>query len=56
MLTQIDPAAFEIAGHLIVKREADYEAITQAWIWRLLSHASLDEEAFDKFVDMVLGA
>lgn len=27
--TQVDPAAFEIAGHLIMKRAQDYEAISQ---------------------------
>ena len=27
--TQVDPAAFEMAGHLILKRIEDYKAITQ---------------------------
>ena len=28
--TQVDPAAFEMAGHLILKREKDYDDISQA--------------------------
>lgn len=43
---QVDPAAFEISGHIIFKRGEDYEAATQAGIWRLLEHASLSEEDF----------
>ena len=27
--TQVDPAAFEMAGHLILKRKEDYDAISQ---------------------------
>ena len=27
--TQVDPAAFEMAGHLILKRRQDYDAISQ---------------------------
>ena len=52
--TQVDPAAFEIAGHLILKRSQDYTAISQAWIWRLLSLASLSEDAFAAFVTLAL--
>ena len=42
----MDPAAFEISGHIILKRGGDYEATTQASIWRLLEYASLSEEDF----------
>ena len=43
---QVDPAAFEISGHIIFKRGQDYEAATQAGIWRLLEYASLSEQDF----------
>ena len=43
---QVDPAAFEISGHIIFKRGQDYEAATQAGIWRLLEYASLSEQEF----------
>lgn len=29
--TQVDPAAFEIAGHLILKRSEDYRSISQVY-------------------------
>lgn len=29
--TQVDPAAFEMAGHLILKRRQDYDKISQVW-------------------------
>jgi GDP-L-galactose phosphorylase len=32
----VNPAAFEIAGHMVLKRAVDYEAITQDWAWALL--------------------
>ena len=34
--TGVNPAAFEIAGHMVLKRAVDYEAITQDWAWALL--------------------
>ena len=43
---QVDPAAFEISGHIIFKRGQDYEVATQAGIWRLLEYASLSEQDF----------
>lgn len=43
---QVDPAAFEISGHIIFKRAEDYEAASQASVWRLLAHASLSEDEF----------
>jgi GDP-L-galactose phosphorylase len=52
--TQVDPAAFEIAGHLITKRSQDYERISQAAVWRLLSYACFPDDAFDAFVELAL--
>jgi len=40
---QVDPAGFEISGHIIFKRAKDYETATQDNIWRLLSYASYTE-------------
>ena len=39
----MDPAAFEISGHIIFKRSQDYENVDQADVWRLLSYASYSE-------------
>ena len=27
--TQVDPAAFEMCGHIVLKRDQDYDAVTQ---------------------------
>lgn len=54
MATQIDPAAFEICGHLVVKRAEDYESMTQAFAWRLLALASQPADAFAKTVALAL--
>ena len=47
--SQVDPASFEISGHVIMKRQQDYDTLTQDGIWDLLTYASLSEEAFIKF-------
>ena len=52
--SQVDPASFEISGHMVSKRQQDYDALTQDGIWDLLSYASLSEEAFTKFCHFAL--
>ena len=52
--SQVDPASFEISGHIIMKRRQDYDGLTQDAIWKLLSYASLSEEAFIKFSHFAL--
>ena len=44
--TGVNPAVFEIAGHLLYKRACDYEAATQDSAWALLEQASLEEGDF----------
>jgi len=44
--TQVNPAAFEIGGHMVLKRKQDYEAATEEKNLRLLSYASLSEAEF----------
>ena len=39
----MDPAAFEISGHIIFKRSQDYKDVSQEAVWRLLSYASYSE-------------
>jgi len=41
--TQVDPASFELSGHLVLKRAPDFDAVTQDFCWRILECASLDE-------------
>lgn len=52
--TQVDPAGFEISGHLILKRQKDFDNVTQEWVWRLLSFASLGQAEFEDFVHLAL--
>ena len=52
--TGINPAVFEIAGHLLYKRQEDYDAATQDSAWALLAEASLSEADFNSLVDRIL--
>ncbi len=54
--TGINPAVFEIAGHLLYKRREDYDAATQESAWALLAQASLDEAEFGALCDAILPA
>ncbi|GBG73506.1 hypothetical protein CBR_g16849 [Chara braunii] len=45
---QVNPAMWEISGHIVLKRREDYENITEAKIWRLLAEVSVDEEQFEE--------
>lgn len=51
---QVDPAGFELAGHLILKRQVDYDEVDQEWVWKLLSHASVSEPDFEAIVELVV--
>ena len=52
--SQVNPAAFEIAGHIPLKRNQDYEAIDEKSTIDLLSAASLPESRFKEVVALVL--
>lgn len=54
LATQVDPAAFEISGHVIMKRQQDYEELTQDAIWRLLSLSSFTGKAWEDFKRLAL--
>ena len=56
--TCVDPACFELAGHMVFKRGADFDAPADAalaLVWRLLAAATPDEAAFEAIVDLALG-
>lgn len=50
----MDPAAWEIAGHIVLKRQQDYESVTQESAWRLLELASASEERFAEIARLAL--
>ena len=47
----MNPAVFEIAGHIVLKRAEDYAAVSEEWADRLLAAASLDDVTFQKVRD-----
>lgn len=44
--TQVNPAVWEISGHMVLKRKKDYEEASEDYAWRLLAEVSLSEERF----------
>lgn len=52
--TQVDPASWEIAGHVVLKRQEDYEDVTQESAWRLLELASCSEKRFGEIARIAL--
>lgn len=54
MASQVDPAVFEITGHIVLKREEDYAVADQEWAWRMLECASYTEEKFKEVVKICL--
>lgn len=54
--TGVNPAAFEIAGHIVLKRASDYETLTQERAWQLLEQVSLSEEAMEALQAKVFGS
>ncbi|RZC61272.1 hypothetical protein C5167_023021 [Papaver somniferum] len=46
--TQVNPAVWEISGHIVLKRKNDYEDASENYAWRLLAEVSLSEERFQE--------
>lgn len=46
--TQVNPAVWEISGHIVLKRREDYEEASEASAWRLLAEVSLSEARFEE--------
>lgn len=45
---QVNPAVWEISGHIVLKRKVDYEAATEESAWKLLAQVSLSHERFEE--------
>jgi GDP-L-galactose phosphorylase len=54
--TQVNPAVWEISGHIVLKRRLDYESATEESAWRLLAEVSLTQERFDEVKKSVFNA
>lgn len=46
--TGVNPAAFEIAGHMVLKRREDYETMSQDRAWDILQHVSLSNDEMEE--------
>ena len=44
--TQVNPAVWEISGHVVLKRKKDYDEASDQNAWKLLAEVSLSEERF----------
>ena len=48
---QVNPAVWEISGHMVLKRKKDYEEATEDCAWRLLAEVSLSEDRCQEVKD-----
>ncbi|KAK3026834.1 hypothetical protein RJ639_040735 [Escallonia herrerae] len=46
--TQVNPAVWEISGHMVLKRRKDYEEASEESAWRLLAEVSVSEHRFQE--------
>ncbi|CAG7892511.1 unnamed protein product [Brassica rapa] len=54
--TQVNPAVWEMSGHMVLKRKKDYEGATEEKAWSLLAEVSLSEERFKEVITMIFEA
>ncbi|XP_071701805.1 GDP-L-galactose phosphorylase 1-like [Rutidosis leptorrhynchoides] len=54
--TQVNPAVWEISGHMVLKRKEDYDGATEENAWRLLAEVSLSEERFKEVISIIFEA
>ncbi|XP_057970654.1 GDP-L-galactose phosphorylase 2-like [Malania oleifera] len=52
--TQVNPAVWEISGHMVLKRRKDYEEASEVYACRLLAEVSLPEERFQEVVKIIM--
>ncbi|XP_068666091.1 GDP-L-galactose phosphorylase 2-like [Aristolochia californica] len=54
--TQVNPAVWEISGHMVLKRKEDYEEASEEKAWNLLAVVSLSKERFQEIEAYILEA
>ena len=54
--TQVNPAVWEISGHMVLKRKEDYEEASEENAWRLLAEVSLSEARFQEVNALIFEA
>lgn len=51
--TQVNPAVWEISGHMVLKRKKDYDEASEENAWRLLAVVSLSKERFQEVTTLI---
>lgn len=51
--TQVNPAVWEISGHMVLKRKKDYDEASNENAWRLLAEVSLSEERNQEVKELI---
>ncbi|KAK8527190.1 hypothetical protein V6N12_054414 [Hibiscus sabdariffa] len=54
--TQVNPAVWEISGHMVLKRRKDYDEASDENAWRLLAEVSLSDERFREVNELIFEA
>ncbi|KAM5555143.1 GDP-L-galactose phosphorylase 2-like [Rosa sericea] len=54
--TQVNPAVWEISGHMVLKRKKDYDEASDENARKLLAEVSLSEERFHEVNALIFGA
>ncbi|PIN17828.1 putative hydrolase (HIT family) [Handroanthus impetiginosus] len=54
--TQVNPAVWEISGHMVLKRKKDYDEASEENAWRLLAEVSLSEERLEEVKELIFEA
>ncbi|CAA3015343.1 GDP-L-galactose phosphorylase 1-like [Olea europaea subsp. europaea] len=54
--TQVNPAVWEISGHIVLKRKKDYDEASEQYAWSLLSEVSLSEKRFQELTQFIAEA
>ncbi|XP_071696510.1 GDP-L-galactose phosphorylase 2-like [Rutidosis leptorrhynchoides] len=54
--TQVNPAVWEISGHMVLKRKEDYEGASEEKAWKLLAEVSLSDERFQEVMVIIFEA
>nr|BAJ34309.1 unnamed protein product [Eutrema halophilum] len=54
--TQVNPAVWEMSGHMVLKRKEDYQGASEEKAWSLLAEVSLSEERFKEVNTMIFEA
>ncbi|MED6121515.1 Phosphate metabolism transcription protein [Stylosanthes scabra] len=53
---EVNPAVWEISGHIVLKTKLDFDQASEEFAWRLLAEVSLSEERFQEVKAWVLKA